>query len=100
MSSSDTAVFALAEESLRQRWLTRERLRQVTVEVIDGAGLDILIFGDTANGGQPHSFPNVRAPFAHRFEPGAIFAGLSYTLVRRPGSDGPLFVRISGARMG
>ncbi len=98
MSTPDAAVFALSEESLRQRWLTRERLTQVVVEVVDGVGLDLLIFGDTTNGGQPHNFPNVRAPFAHRFEPGKVFDGLSYTLVRRAGSSGALFVRISGMR--
>jgi len=100
MTSPNAVVFALSEESLRQRWLTRERLRQVTVEVFEGAGVDLLIFGDTSNAGQPHSFPNVRAPFVQRFEPGAVFEGLSYTLVRRPGAVGPLFVRISGVRAG
>lgn len=100
MSSPDATVFALSEESLRQRWLTRERLRQVVVEVIEGAGVDLLVFGDTTNGGQPHSFPNVRAPFAQAFEPSAVFDGLSYTLMRRPGGSGPLFVRISGVRAG
>ena len=99
MSSPDAVVFALSEESLRQRWLTRERLTQVVVEVVEGAGLDVLLFGDPRNGGQPHSFPNVRAPFVHRFEPGALFSGLSYTLVRRPGSSGGIFVRISAVQV-
>jgi hypothetical protein len=100
MTSPDAVVFALSEESPRQRWLSRERLWRVAVEVIEGDGVDLLVFGNTSNAGQPHAFANVRAPFVQRFEPSAVFDGLSYTLTRRPGASGPLLVRISGVRAG
>jgi hypothetical protein len=98
MSGPDAVVFSLTDEAPRTRWLTRETLSRVVVEVLQGDGLDLLLFGDTSANGQPHSFPNVSAPFTQSLDPRALFAGLAYTLVRRPGSAGPLLVRISAHR--
>ena len=82
------------------RWLTRETFNQVAVEVRQGAGVDLLLFGDTASGGQPVSLPNLSAPYIYTHNPNSIFQGLAYTLLRRPGSpEGPILVLVAGMRV-
>jgi hypothetical protein len=100
MNARNRVEFSLTEEAPRMRWLTRETLTQVFVEVRQGVGVDLLLFGDMAGGGQPVSLPNLSAPYTYTHDPGGLFQGLAYTLLRRPGSPaGPVLVVVAGVRL-
>src|SRR5262249_12075234 len=100
MNAQNRIVFSLTEEAPRMRWLTRETFNQLVVELRQGVGVDLLLFGDTASGGQPVNLPNLSAPYTYTHNPGAIFQGLAYTLLRRPGSpEGPILVLVAGMHM-